>query len=143
LNRSLNFGGKARYHAPYQSGIHPLIVAVECRVAGLPAIHGLLDTASQRCLLPPTIAIALGCDLDPDPAVPPYSTRYGTIPGRLERLPMAFVAEDGEDADVDATWFVSEQWPGPLVIGWTGCLERIAFALDPTPEEEFFYFGKE
>jgi hypothetical protein len=142
LSLTLTYRGRAPYHAPYQSGVHPLIVAVECRVAGLPAIHGLLDTAAQWCVLPPALASALGCDLEPDPAVGPYFTRYGALEGRLERYPLSFVPEEGEEVEVEATWFVLEQWPGPLVIGWTGCLERVPFALDPSPREEWFYFGK-
>ena len=41
---------------------------------------------------------------------------------------------------MDATWFVAPDWPGPSVIGWRGCLERMRFALDPG--EEAFYFSE-
>lgn len=142
MSLTLSCLGRTPYRAGYQSRTHPLIVAVECRVARLPAVYGLLDTAAHWCLLPPTLAVRLDCELEPDPNVPPYSTRYGLLQGRLERLPLTFTAEEGEEVEIDATWFVSEQWPGPLVIGWTGCLERMPFALDPSPGEEWFYFGK-
>jgi hypothetical protein len=34
-----------------------------------------------------------------------------------------------------------DNWFGPIVIGWSGCLEGFRFALDPTPGHEHFYFG--
>jgi len=52
---------------------------------------------------------------------------------------MRFRATEGQPLLVEATWFVSPDWPGPLVLGWKGCLERFRFALDPN--EERFYFG--
>jgi hypothetical protein len=66
-------------------------------------------------------------------------TRFGTFAGDLERIPLHLPAEEGELLTVDATWFVCEDWPGPTVLGWKGCLERIRFAFDPS--EETFYFG--
>lgn len=52
---------------------------------------------------------------------------------------MRFLATEGEDLTVQATWFVCPEWRGPVVLGWKGSLERFRFALDP--HEEFFYFG--
>jgi len=57
----------------------------------------------------------------------------------LERLPLTLVAEDGAELPVDATWFLSEDWPGPMVIGWKGGLERMKFGIDPG--DQSFYFG--
>jgi hypothetical protein len=59
----------------------------------------------------------------------------GNHPRRKERF---YTSNQGR---IEATWFISPDWPGPLVLGWKGCLERLRFALDPTPEEEWFYFG--
>jgi hypothetical protein len=42
--------------------------------------------------------------------------------------------------ETEATFFVSPDWPGPMVIGWKGCLEWIRFALDPG--EDAIYFGE-
>ena len=103
MNLTFTYQGRAHSHAAFQIGPHPLVVAVECRVGGLPAIHGLLDTAAQWCILPPSVARTLGLDLEPDSTIPAYSTRHGTMQGRLERLTVTFVAEDGAEADVDAT----------------------------------------
>ncbi len=40
---------------------------------------------------------------------------------------------------IDATCFISADWPGSLVIGWRGGLERICFGFNTT--EEGFYFA--
>ena len=130
----------ASYYADKLVGPYRLVVAVECIVAG--RVHyALLDTGADWCVLLPEEAAAMGYDLEPDPDLPPYSTRYGLLFGRRERAPILFPAEVGEPLEVDATWFISADWPGPLVIGWKGCLERMRFALDPSPEVEQFYFG--
>lgn len=59
--------------------------------------------------------------------------------GRFERLQTWLVAEEGDELELEATWFISEDWPGPLVIGWKGCLERFRLALDPG--KDAIYFG--
>lgn len=67
------------------------------------------------------------------------STRLGTFEGWTERLSLELVATLGGNVIVEATWFVSEDWPGPLVIGWKGGLERIRCGFDPA--EDAFYFA--
>lgn len=114
-------------------------VAVSCRIATWPhPLHAMLDTAVQWCLLPPPVTEAVGCSLEPDPAVPPLSTRFGTFYGRHERLTLTFSADEGAELLVDATFFIAADWPGPPVLGWKGFLERIRFALDPGPAAPWF-----
>jgi hypothetical protein len=137
---TLSFTGKARYLTEVEGGHGPLLVSVHCRIHPLEVpLLALLDTAAPWCVLRADLAEALGYDAAPDPDLPRLSTRFGLLPGRLERLPVVFVAEEGEDVEVEATWFISSDWPGPVVIGWKGCLERLRLALDPS--EEAFYFG--
>jgi hypothetical protein len=62
-------------------------------------------------------------------------TRFGLMVGELIRLPVTFVADEGEPTTVEATWFLSADWPGPLVIGWKGCLARMRFAVEPDIDE--------
>ncbi len=67
-------------------------------------------------------------------------TRFGRFSGQLSRFPLFLVANEGETAEVDATWFVSPDWPGPMVIGWKGCLERVRFGFDPG--DDSFYLAE-
>ena len=101
-------------------------------------IAALLDTAAHWCVLQPVVAVELDVDLDPGTLDTRPSTRFGLFTGRLERIPVTFLANEGEELTVGATWFVSPDWPGPTVIGWKGCLERMGFAL--APDDDSFYF---
>jgi len=141
LNLTQSYSGSARYYADYEAGPHRLVVAIECRLGEL-SVYALLDTGADWCVLPTGIAELLGYEVAPDADTPPYHTRYGRLLGRRERVLVSLIAEDGASLEVEATWFVSPDWPGPVVIGWKGCLERLRFALDPTPGEDRFYFGE-
>jgi hypothetical protein len=99
----------------------------------------LLDTASQWCILPPDVALQLGY-VPTDQGETRLHTRFGVLTGELIRLPIFFLADEGEPAEVEATWFLSPDWPGPIVVGWKGCLERIRFAFDP--REDTLYFAE-
>ncbi len=59
--------------------------------------------------------------------------------GALYREALRISADEGEPLDVEATVFVSPDWPGPSFIGYQGLLQRIRFAVDP--ETNLFYFG--
>jgi hypothetical protein len=123
-----------------ESASGDLLVVVVCRVGDYPERHSaLLDTASQWCILPPAIALVLGYDPEIE-ADTQLHTRFGMLTGELIRLPVFFVADEGKPAEVEATWFLSPDWPGPIVIGWKGCLERMRFACDP--QEDSFYFAE-
>jgi hypothetical protein len=139
LTFSQLYTGRTGYAAGYVEGTYQLSVAVECLVGEF-SVNALLDTGSHWCVLPAQIAIALDEATAAEGLVERMSTRLGTFPGRLARIPLILVAEEGESLDVEATWFVSGDWPGPAVIGWKGCLERIRFALDPTLD--LFYFAE-
>jgi len=67
-------------------------------------------------------------------------TRFGRLTGNLLRFRTFLVASEGESVEIEATWFVCTDWPGPMVLGWRGCLERIRFGFDPG--EEIFYFAE-
>lgn len=51
-----------------------------------------------------------------------------------------FPAIDGDDLDLDVSWFVCDDWEHPPVIGWRGCLQWIRFGLNP--DENAFYFAQ-
>jgi len=60
------------------------------------------------------------------------STRLGDFSGFINRFPIYFIADNGDSLEVESTCFISEDWPGPIMIGWLGCLERMKFAIDPS-----------
>jgi hypothetical protein len=133
------YPGWARYRAELHMDSHRLLVAVRCTVDDLPlASFGLLDAAAEWCELPSYTVATLELDPTAGERVR-METRSGLFAGGLQRLPLTFVATEGQELAIDATWLVSADWPGPLVLGWKGCLERMRFALDRA--EERFYFG--
>jgi hypothetical protein len=137
MNRT--YRGKAFYSADHREGVHQLLVAVPCYVGDMTdALLALLDTGSQWCVLAPTVAEALGCVPVEEESLRLH-TRFGSLVGHLERLPIRFHADEGDSSELQATWFISDEWPGPTIVGWKGCLERLRFALDP--DENAFYFG--
>lgn len=134
------YRGRARYYPDHRSGPHRLFVAVACLVEGLSTpVYALLDTASEWCVLPSGIAGDLGFDLTPGRHPIAFHTRWGLVTGRLERIGLSFVAEEGDSLEMEASCFISADWHGPMVIGWKGCLEWIRFAFDPG--EDHFYFA--
>jgi hypothetical protein len=134
------YGGRAFYRSDYHHGAEQHFVAVLCRPLDSPdVVPPLLDTAAEWCVLPAKLARDWGCA---EPAHQPEAsllTRFGRTNGHLSRLSIVFPALQGADLTVDATCFISDSWPGPMVIGWKGCLERMRFALDPG--DESFYFA--
>jgi hypothetical protein len=134
------YTGKLRYSILYRAGRHQLLVAVPCLIGDLPEeLRALFDTGSEWCVLGWGVATQLGFTPQPELSTSLMHTRFGLIAGRLERLPVKFRADEGEPLELEATWFVSEEWPGPTVIGWRGCLEPLRFAVDP--REDWFYFA--
>lgn len=68
------------------------------------------------------------------------STRYGTIAGYLVPAPVTLIADDGDSLRIDATVFISAEWPkdAGTFLGYSGFLERIRFAVDPQKNDFFF-----
>jgi hypothetical protein len=97
-----------------------------------------IDTGAAYSMLEVAIAETLDV-LDGEGQPARVLTRLGPIQGRLERIPVSLVAEEGESLEFEATFLVSHQWPEKTFIGYTGFLDRIRIALDPS--ENFLYFG--
>lgn len=102
------------------------------------AILAQLDTGAAWSVLNAEIAEALSLlGRKGEPAE--LSTRLGKFKGHLERTSLTIVADDGESVSVQATVWVSSEWPGGTFLGYGGLLERIRFAVDPN--DNSFYFG--
>ncbi len=104
----------------------------------------IVDTGALWCILNPQIAETIA---------PPTMEWVGDerlvirgllYRGRLFRMPVRLLADEGEDLTIEATVFVptlrpDERWPHPNFLGLDGFLNRLRFAVDPA--ENAFYFG--
>jgi hypothetical protein len=117
-------------------------VIVEVEIGGL-RTSAVLDTGAPYVIVNPSLAESLG--VDPRSALfsANLSVRGHRTAGSLHRLNLTLMADEGEEVTVEATVFIPEVapaiWSLPLFIGWTGCLERLRFAIDPF--DKTFYFG--
>jgi hypothetical protein len=101
-----------------------------------------LDTGAAWSVVDPETAAQVGVPGEGTPIR--LRTAFGEQRGRLTRTPITFLADEGDEIEVDATVFVpdpDEPWPvGALFLGYGGLLERARFALDPPANE--FHFGE-
>lgn len=98
-----------------------------------------VDSGAAYSILDIELAEALGV-LDGDGASTKVDTRLGKISGRLERVPLVLVADEGVSLDMEATFLVSRDWSGRTFLGYTGFLDKLRIALDPPVNN--FYFGE-
>jgi aspartyl protease len=102
-------------------------------------LTALLDTGAAWSVLDPETADLLGLTAAAGLSAK-LSTRLGNLEGRLIRIPTTLLAERGAHLSFEATFFVPTEWPsGRIFLGYSGLLDRIRFALDPS--ENQFYFG--
>jgi hypothetical protein len=119
---------------------YKLIVAVAVRIGDERDTSVLLfDPACEYCVISQALARAAGWQFSLDLPAQGISTRLGHFDGVIDRMALTFVGVDDEELPVDATWMIIADWPGPTVLGWRGCLERMRFAVDPL--DNWFYFA--
>jgi hypothetical protein len=101
VNQSYSGRGKCRTDVPEATG--DLVVSVRCRVGDHSEEYdGLLDTAGYWNVVPPAVALTLGYELDVEGDIR-LDSRFGLLSGTLIRLPVIFVADEGEPAEIEAT----------------------------------------
>ncbi len=132
--------GRSRF-ADRTSGSHEraakIFVKIEPESLG-GAILAQLDTGAAWSILDSQVAEELSL-LNGQGEPITISTRLGPFDGRLERARVTIVADEGESLSVEATVWVSPDWPGGSFLGYGGLLERVRFAVDPG--DNSFYFG--
>ena len=138
--------GCTSFFVGHKVGFWNLPVAIKCQIGNLDATYlALLDTGAEWSVIGREPAIILEDQLGPPTETFLISTRLGKIFGALHRIDIRLLAEQtcGYDLTIESTVFVSEEWEGPIVLGYRGFLERIRFALDPgiVDGEQMFYFG--
>jgi predicted aspartyl protease len=98
-----------------------------------------LDTGAAWSVLERDVAEELGL-YEGDGERVEMLAHTGPVSGRLERVPLKLVAEEGESLEIEATFLVSRNWRGKTFLGYTGFLDRVRIALDPG--SNLFYFGE-
>jgi hypothetical protein len=120
-------------------------LVLEVAIDGI-LVEAVVDTGGVYLLCNPYIARRLA--LAPAAALSGVQTilfRGVLVHGRLYRLSLTLLADEGEDLPIQTTAFVpepdeAEDWGDmPCLLGLYGCLERLRFAVDPHTER--FYFG--
>ena len=101
-------------------------------------IFAQLDTGAAWSMLDAEVAEAMSL-LRGTGEPSRISTRHGAIDGWLERASLEILADQGESLTVEATVWVSPDWRWGNFLGYSGLLERIRFAIDPS--DNSFYFG--
>ena len=120
-------------------------VILDIAIEGIPT-EAMVDTGGIYLLCHPQLAVQLRLDVtDAMSEVVSILFRGVLVQGRLYRLNVTLLADEGDDVPFQATAFVperyeAEQWGElPSILGFYGCLERIRIAIDPVTDT--FYFG--
>ena len=99
-----------------------------------------VDTGAAYSTLETEVAEALDI-LNGDGQPLTLDTRLGRVRGKLERVSITLVADEGRSLDLEAMFFVSREWRGKTFLGYTGLLDKLRIALDSPANQ--FYFGEE
>ena|SRR5215213_6346430 len=99
-----------------------------------------LDTGAAWSLLKRDLAEALGV-IDGMGELVRMRTATGLLQGRLERVPLVLIADEGTSLTLQATFFVSRHWHGGTFLGYSGLIDRLRIGLDCP--RNLFYFGEE
>lgn len=120
-------------------------LVLEVEIEGI-LVEAVVDTGGVYLFCHPAIARRLS--LTPSEALSEVQAillRGVLVQGRLYRLSLTLLADEGEDVIIQTTAFVpepeeAEHWGDlPCLLGLYGCLERARFAVDPRTER--FYFS--
>lgn len=108
-----------------------LIIGIECHFPRWFKMGmALLDTGAQYSVVGEEVYAALSQTFQPTGEIIKMSTRRGLIKGVLERIEIRLVADVGKDLNLETTFFLSEEWTGPTVLGFS-TLSQMRMALDP------------
>lgn len=118
-------------------------IFIQIEVEGFP-VEAALDTGGVYCVLHPVIAEQIQFDPVESMGEHIQKIRGFGIKGNLYRANLEIQASQGSNLLQEVTVFVpnatEEDWDEmPTILGLTGCLEFIRFAIDPI--EEQFYFS--
>lgn len=118
-------------------------VLINIAVEGQATIAAV-DTGGHYLVCDPGLAELIAERLTDHEGNTVVSIRGRRISGDLYRCQLEFRATAGVGCVIDATAFIphpnpDEPWDLPTFIGWTGVLERMVIAIDPSRDQ--FHFG--
>jgi hypothetical protein len=97
-----------------------------------------LDTGAGWSMLDAEVAEAMSLfDAEGEPAA--VMTRKGRFQGKLARVSLEMVADEGDALNLEATVWVCREWSEGTFLGYSGLLDHLRFAIDPS--DNSFYFG--
>jgi hypothetical protein len=133
-------GGRSKFYDRHPAFVEPTAkVFVKITFSGLQENWlAQVDTGAAYSILERGVAR----DLDLFQAEGQFirlSTRLGDLGGRLLRVPLRIVADEGDSLEFEATFFVSPDWHGGTFLGYSGLLDRLRIGLDCP--RNLFYFG--
>ena len=119
-----------------------IILSVRLERIDTPAF---VDTGGIYVLCSPEVAQAIPLRQGEGIPTGNLRTARGNFIGELHRVPLTLLPLEGEKLTIEATVFVPQAdlgWPEglPCILGMSGCLERLRFAIDPSTDT--FYFGE-
>jgi len=135
--------GSAEFFVEPEDRRGKIIVGVHCRIDDFEESDiALLDTGAQWSIAGGEVAQEFE-DYPIEVRDVTLKSRYGDITGNLVISRITLLADDGSDLSMESTIFISKDWPGPIVLGFRGFLEKLRIALDPgiRDGEQVFYFG--
>lgn len=145
-NYNLWNSGGARCLLQYENSVTgpALPIAVQCQIGILNNYElTLLDTAAVWSVVGKDIIDEIEPGLtNPTQNISCHTWR-GKIEGHLYKLGVRLIADEGfgTDLTIESTFLVSRDWSGPTVLGVNTLLDQIRMAIDPSRENEMFYFG--
>lgn len=136
--------GVTRYsYDPMTGGDNSARLILEVGVQGR-RVNAILDTAAPYMICSLEFTKLVG--FHPDDALSAHrmQIRGYRVEGRLHRVPLEFIAGEGQNLSVEVTAFVPDPAKNPAFtfpsfLGFHCCLEWIRFAVDPVNYR--FYFG--
>lgn len=100
----------------------------------------MVDTAAPYMICQRELAESLGLEYSKNGQTDTVNIRGTPVEGSLHRIPLSFLAEEGQDVTIETSVFVPRDVELPTsFVGLASCLESIFFAIDPM--NEVFYFG--
>lgn len=122
-------------------------IIVEIQIGEI-TTEAVVDTGGVYLFCTPSIADRLSLDEESAlSGVKEILFRGQWVKGRLYRLGLVLLAEEGNSLNFEATAFVPEDYREdtwveiPCFLGLFGCLERLRFAVNPDLDKPTFYFG--